>query len=129
MKDDDKQTFKKISNYIFSNNIRKYIILHPIKNNPLSSEEDKNDKTTQIKDIEFNFRYEVAPVNNRLHLHGVICIVHNGKVKLDYDLLRKVVNASFVNDVHINIQASGDLARGWLDYINKTKNTRKVVEL
>lgn len=114
MTDEEKTKFKNIAKYVFSNNIQKYVQF---------SEDGKS-----IYSIEPTYRFEIAPTNNRLHLHGIIKITHNSKIKLDLNQLRKIINASFEQNVHLNVIAKGDETKMWEDYINKGKAV-KVVNL
>lgn len=105
MTDKDKDKFKKLANYVFSDNIRKYLTNLSGKGN--------------IIEIDYKYQFEVAPTNNKLHLHGVVEITHDDFYKINTPLLRDVLNKYFGSGLHINIQGSSNQNKEWDDYINK----------
>lgn len=111
--DDQKESFKKIAKYVFSNHIQKYITFI-------------DEKHKDIYSIDSQYRFEIAPTNNRLHLHGIIKISHNSKIKLDIPSLRELINRAWKQSVHLNIKGKGDDTKAWEDYMNKGKSANVI---
>lgn len=113
--EDQRTSFKKIAKYVFSNNIHKYITFI-----------DENHK--DIYKIDSQYRFEIAPTNGRLHLHGIIKISHNSKIKLNLVDLRALLNRAWGQPVHLDVKGSNDNAKMMEAYVNKGKEA-KVVQL
>ena len=103
----EKARFKKLANYIFSENIRKYL---------------KNvGKEGSIIDLKTDFQFEIGEVQHRLHLHGLVQVKHDSFYKLDTPSIRTLTNTYMGYKLHVDVQANGDPTKTWEDYMNKKK--------
>jgi len=98
----DISKFQKLVDYIFSKNIKKYLV-----------------GEGPIKDIKFNNKYEIGDAQHRFHVHGTVQITHLGMYKLDIAKIREVINKWMGYKLNLSIHASGNPVKEWEDYVNK----------
>ena len=68
---------------------------------------------------------ELAPEDNKLHSHSIVCITHRTHIKLDLDFIRETIkdlnNLTYIPYVHNKVTGGGEKAAiaAYLEYIEK----------
>jgi hypothetical protein len=115
MSQEDKSNFKKVAQYLFSDDIRKFITF-------------QEGDMSKIIGTSFHYQFELSEIKEAVHLHGIIKMTHKCKLRLDYSKIKQVIDA-ILGGSYLNIVASTDQEAAWLQYVNKGKSKGRIIQL
>lgn len=115
LSDEQSHMFKLLSEYLFDcGGIEDFIV-------------DLKDGVTTILNQFVEHNFEVGEKFGKLHVHSLIHLKHDGKVRLDIPRLRDFIDDAMGYKVHINVQAikGGGTVGDWLKYMRKNQKESK----
>jgi hypothetical protein len=90
----------------------------------LKDAKSPNNPTINIVDIRTDYTFEVGSNKNRLHVHGVVDLTHNGHYQLDQQKIRMIISKYTGSSMHLDIQAQRSAsAVAWERYMSKSLPT------
>lgn len=110
-----KKLFKDFIEYVFSEDGIKQFLTDTVM------PDDRN-----IVNLKINHYFEVAPMNGKLHMHGLLSIKHVGNFGLKANWIQAVAKVALRHNVYFNAPVNGDSTKLFEQYAAKKQGEKEV---